>query len=81
MNDPLGYKYSLGTWVVYIYKQGFQEFHFGYASALSVIVFLVTLLLLSLGVIWLSRRNTYCSASPTALLASSHHSCQLPRCQ
>jgi len=61
VSDPLGYKYSLGTWVVYIYKQGFQEFNFGYASALSVVVFLVTLLL-SLGVIWLSRRNTYYDA-------------------
>lgn len=42
--------------VTYVYKNGFDFFHFGYASALSVALFIIVFLL-SLGYIKLSARN------------------------
>ena len=56
--NPLGFHDSLGTYLVYIYQQGFIENNFGYASALGVIVFVITLLL-ALVVLWGSSRFTY----------------------
>jgi len=57
-NSPLGYHDSLGTFLTYIYQQGFQLDNFGYASALAVVVFLITLVL-TLLILWFSRRLSY----------------------
>ena len=56
--NPLGYHNSLGTFLTYIYQQGFLENKFGYASALAIVVFLITLLL-ALLVMWLAKRLAY----------------------
>lgn len=56
--NPLGYHNSLGTFLTYIYQQGFLEDKFGYASALAIIVFLITLLL-TLLVLMLAKRLSY----------------------
>jgi multiple sugar transport system permease protein len=56
--NPLGYHNSLGTFLTYIYQQGFLEDKFGYASALAIVVFLITLLL-TLLVLTLARRLSY----------------------
>lgn len=58
VGNPLGYHNDLSTFLLYIYIKGFVYNDFGYASALAVIVFGITLLLTML-VLTLSRRFTY----------------------
>jgi ABC-type sugar transport system permease subunit len=60
-SNPLGYRNSLSVYMIYIYKKGFKDFEFGYASAIAIYVFFITLLL-SLAVVWLSRRSAYYSS-------------------
>ena len=43
--NPLGYHSNLATFLPYIYIRAFQYDNFGYAAALSVIVFLISLVL------------------------------------
>lgn len=43
--NPLGYHNSIAVYLTYIYRRAFVENDYGYASALSVIVFLITLAL------------------------------------
>lgn len=57
-SNVLGFQNSLGTYLVYIYQQAFIENNFGYASALAVVVFGITLVL-CLAVLWTSNRFTY----------------------
>ncbi|QBD78348.1 sugar ABC transporter permease [Ktedonosporobacter rubrisoli] len=59
MNNPLGYHYNLATFLTYIYELAFKENgKFGYASALAVIVFIITLLL-TLLVLAMARYTYY----------------------
>ena len=55
--NPLGYQNNLATFLPYIYVKAFKYNNFGYASALSVIVFLISLLLALL--VLLTARFTY----------------------
>jgi multiple sugar transport system permease protein len=55
--NPLGYENSLGTFLTYLYVEGFVYQDMGYASALAFIIFGLTLLLTVL-VLWLARRYT-----------------------
>jgi ABC-type sugar transport system permease subunit len=43
----------------YIFQQGFQFFHMGYAAALSVILFIVILIVTLIQLTYLGRRTTY----------------------
>jgi multiple sugar transport system permease protein len=43
--NPLGYHNSLAVFLTYIYRRAFISNDYGYASALSVIVFLITMVL------------------------------------
>ncbi|GCE30307.1 ABC transporter permease [Dictyobacter alpinus] len=43
--NPLGYHNSLAVFLTYIYRSAFISNNYGYASALSVIVFIITLIL------------------------------------
>ena len=55
--NPLGYQNNLATFLPYIYIKAFQYDQFGYAAALSVIVFIISLLLALL--VLSSSRFTY----------------------
>ncbi len=55
--NPLGYQNNLATFLPYIYVKAFQYDQFGYAAALSVIVFIISLLLALL--VLSSSRFTY----------------------
>lgn len=55
--NPLGYQNNLATFLPYIYVKAFQYDQFGYAAALSVIVFIISLLLALL--VLSSGRFTY----------------------
>ena len=44
-SNPLGYHNDLATFLTYIYERAFVLNDFGYASALAVVVFIITLLL------------------------------------
>jgi multiple sugar transport system permease protein len=44
-SNPLGYHNNLATFLTYIYERAFIFNDFGYASALAVVVFIITLLL------------------------------------
>jgi len=44
-SNPLGYHNNLATYLTYIYERAFIFNDFGYASALAVVVFIITLLL------------------------------------
>lgn len=57
-SGPLGYKNSLGTFLTYLYERGFVKNELGYASAIAVIVFMITLVL-ALVVLFTARRFTY----------------------
>ena len=52
---------ATNTIVLYIYQNGFQYFHMGYASALAWVLFLV-LLAITLGQLWLGKRWVYYEA-------------------
>lgn len=56
----LGYHNSLATFLTYLYQEGFIYHDYGYASALSVIIFLITLVLTAL-VLLAFKRFTYYS--------------------
>ena len=56
--NPLGYHDSLGTFLTYLYLRAFVYGDFGYASALAVIVFVLTLIL-TLLVLLSSKRFTF----------------------
>ena len=54
----LGYHNSLATYLTYLYQEGFIYHDYGYASALAVIIFLITLVLTAL-VLVVFKRFTY----------------------
>ncbi len=56
--NPLGYHNNLATYLLYIYIQGFVNNNFGYASALAVVIFIITLLLTMI-VLAGAKRFTY----------------------
>lgn len=56
--SPLGYKNSLAMFLTYIYERAFVKSEMGYASAVAVLVFLLTLAL-ALFVLFTARRFTY----------------------
>jgi ABC-type sugar transport system permease subunit len=58
VNNPLGHNNNLATFLTDIYARAFIYHDFGYASALAVIVFVITLLL-ALVVLSSARRFTY----------------------
>jgi multiple sugar transport system permease protein len=49
---------STVTIVYYLYRQAFEEFHFGYGSAIAYGVFAVTMVITA-GMIWYSRRAKF----------------------
>ena len=57
-SSPLGYHNNLATFLTYIYVRAFVYNDYGYASALAVVVFAITLLL-TLIVLGMSNRFTY----------------------
>lgn len=56
--NPLGYHNNLATYLLYIYTRAFVYNDFGYASALAVILFVITMLL-TLFVLMGARRFTH----------------------
>lgn len=56
--NPLGLHNGLSTYLLYIYVRGFVYNQFGYASALAIVFFAITLLL-TLFVLTASKRFTY----------------------
>jgi multiple sugar transport system permease protein len=56
--SPLGYKNSMAMFLTYIYERAFVKSQMGYASAVAVIVFLLTLGL-ALFVLFTAKRFTY----------------------
>ena len=56
--NPLGYHNNLATYLLYIYTRAFVYNDFGYASALAVILFVITMLL-TLFVLTGARRFTH----------------------
>ncbi len=54
----MGYKNNLATFMTYIYQTGFARGELGYASAMAMVVFCITLVL-SIIVMWGSQRFTY----------------------
>lgn len=56
--NPLGYKNNLGTFLTYLYERGFVKGDIGYASAIAIVVFIITLVL-ALTVLYLARRFSY----------------------
>ena len=56
--DILGYHYSLGFFLTYLYRLGWVNNRFGYASALAVVIFLVAMVLTAV-VFWIGRKYTY----------------------
>lgn len=58
VGNPLGYHNDLATYLLYIYVRAFIYNDYGYASALAVIVFVITLLI-ALIVLGAANRFTY----------------------
>jgi ABC-type sugar transport system permease subunit len=56
--NPLGVKNNLATFMTYMYYRGFVKLDIGYASAIAIVIFVITFVL-SVFVMWLSRRFSY----------------------
>lgn len=54
----LGYRQSLSTFLTYLYQQAFSYYRFGYASALGMVIFVITLILTAI-VLVIFQRFTY----------------------
>lgn len=58
ITSVLGYRNSLSTFLTYLYQEGFVYHNYGYASAIAVVIFLITLVFT--GIVLLAfRRATY----------------------
>lgn len=58
ITSVLGYRNSLSTFLTYLFQEAFVFHHFGFASALAVVIFVITLILTAL-VLVIFQRFTY----------------------
>ncbi|HET8839919.1 MAG TPA: sugar ABC transporter permease [Ktedonobacteraceae bacterium] len=58
ITSVLGYRNSLSTFLTYLFQEAFIFHHFGFASALAVVIFVVTLILTAI-VLLIFQRFTY----------------------
>jgi multiple sugar transport system permease protein len=58
VTSVLGYRSSLSMFLTYLFQEGFVDHHYGYASALAMVIFVISLILTAI-VLVIFQRFTY----------------------